>query len=245
VRRFPFARLRPSNKHLSRNNASYGRLIKRFEVLVSPELLRNVAMTGVYLIANPREFGCLPRWLRERKAATMALRQPWWPYAMVDYLDSVLPHHPRVFEYGGGGSSLWLCDRGASVTIVEHEPGWSKKLQEILPPSAEVVLIPPNEHGHIASSAQSGYFDQYVKSVDSHPDGSFDLVIVDGRARVDCVFRAKMKLKIGGYLLLDDSDRARYQAAIDMLSSWPSKTIRGLKAGSPIPASTTVWMRPN
>ena len=42
------------------------------------------------------------------------------------------------------------------------------------------------------------------------PDASLDLVVVDGRARVECARRAMPKVKPGGLLLLDDTSRERY-----------------------------------
>ena len=206
--------------------------------------MRNVATIGTYLIANPGEMVRVPRWLRERKSSMMNLRQPWWPYAMTEFVESVLPPDARVFEYGGGGSSAWLSDHGARLTVIEHHQEWCKELRRALPNNVEVISVSVCDVGEFGSSAEAGYFDDYVKAIDSYPDRSFDLVIVDGRARVESISRAKTKVKQGGHLLLDDSDRPRYSAAIAAMSAWPVKTITGLKPGSPIPATTTIWTRP-
>lgn len=206
--------------------------------------LRNVAITGAFLISNPREFFFVPRWLRERNDSMMELRQPWWPYGMANYVNSILPPEPCVFEYGGGGSSIWLADRGAVLTIIEHDQNWVLQLRRALPRNADVTFIPPQEIGVIGSAAHNAYFDSYVQAIDNYPDESFDLVVIDGRARVDCVTHARSKVKRGGLLLLDDSDRSRYKDAREAMASWYGKTIAGLKPGSPIPATTTVWIRP-
>jgi hypothetical protein len=186
----------------------------------------------------------VPRWLREWKSSMMDLRQPWWPYAMTEFVESVLPPDARVFEYGGGGSSAWLSDHGVRLTVIEHHQEWCEELRRVLPNTVEVISAPACGVGAIGSSAVAGYFDDYVKAIDSYPDRSFDLVIIDGRARVECVARAKAKVKQGGHLLLDDSDRSRYSAAITAMSAWQVKTITGLKPGSPIPATTTIWTKP-
>ena len=48
--------------------------------------------------------------------------------------------------------------------------------------------------------------------------GIFDYISVDGRARMHCLERALPLLKPdGGILLLDNSDRAMYQKAFDMV----------------------------
>ena len=213
--------------------------------MISRIYLRNLAVSCSFLVTHPSEIRRCPRWLRERKSSTFELRQPWWPYRMIDYVGSILPPNPKVFEYGGGGSSIWLCDRGAQLTIVEHHQDWARELRATLPSTVGLSLIPTCERGSIVSSVEDGYFDKYVQAIDSYPDGSFDLIIVDGRARVDCVLRAREKVKPSGYLLLEDSDRGRYEIARQAMSSWPEKSIKGLKAGSPVPAKTSIWARPN
>jgi len=173
----------------------------------------------------------------------MVLRQPWWPYAMTELVESVLPPDARVFEYGGGGSSAWLSDHGAQLTVIEHHQEWCEELRRSLPNDVELISAPACDIGVIGSPAEAGYFDDYVKAIDGYPDRSFDLVIVDGRARVECISRAKTKVKQGGHLLLDDSDRPRYGAAVTAMSAWQATTITGLKPGSPIPATTTIWTK--
>lgn len=204
----------------------------------------NLAETGGLFIANPRELRRIPRWLRERRAGTLELRQPWWPYDMVELVERLLPANSRVFEYGGGGSSLWLSDRGASLTVVEHDLEWSRRLRTALPSEIELIEAPPTATGTVESSHGTGYFDDYVASIDRFPGESFDLVIVDGRARVDCVLAARDKVAKNGFLLLDDSHRPRYMPTRAAMNSWHETTIRGLKVGSGIPGTTTIWKRP-
>lgn len=139
---------------------------------------------------------------------------------------------------------MWLTDRGVTLTVVEHHPDWVKLLREALPDSVELLAVPKADEGTIRSGVESGYFDDYVAVVDRYPDATFDLVIVDGRARVNCAIRALPKVKPGGMLLLDDSDRPRYRRAHDALSGWSQTSIRGLKAGQMWPGTTSVWRRP-
>lgn len=217
---------------------------RRARKMPATRFVSNLATTGSFVLTHPRELRRVPTWLRERKAGTLDLRRPWWPYDMVDFVAEILPANARVFEYGGGGSSIWLSDRGARLTVVEHDMDWSRRLRYVLPSEVELLEAPPTASGTITSSRRTGFFDDYVKAIDGYPDGSFDLVIVDGRARVDCVVRAKSKVRDGGYLLLDDSDRRHYGSAHAEMSSWKEKSISGLKVGSGIPSTTTIWRKP-
>lgn len=202
-----------------------------------------LAMAGV-LAAHPRELARLPRWLRQRRAATMTLRSPWWPYAAAEWVASALPPQSRVFEYGGGGSTLWLEDRGATVAVAEHDDDWHRELAGQLASGTALLFRPPAATGSISSVAAPGYFDDYVAAIDGEPDSSLDLVIVDGRARVECARRAMSKVKPGGLLLLDDSNRARYRSAVERLSGWERHVFTGLKPGGGVPCQTSAWRRP-
>lgn len=63
-------------------------------------------------------------------------------------------------------------------------------------------------------------FEEYVKSIEEYPDESFDLVLVDGRHRSFCIPHAIPKVRPGGYLMLDNSDRRGYRDAISLMSDF-------------------------
>jgi hypothetical protein len=149
-----------------------------------------------------------------------------------------------VFEYGGGGSTLWLEDRGAIITTVEHDESWYRQLTVQLAPGAELLFRPPAASGSVTSVIVPGFFDKYVAAIDEQPDRSLDFVIVDGRSRVACAGRASQKVKPEGLLLIDDTDRERYGPVIEMLRTWERHVFTGLKPGQRFPAQTSVWRCP-
>ena len=61
-------------------------------------------------------------------------------------------------------------------------------------------------------------FTDYVQAADDLA-GSFDLVVVDGRAREACLTRAADRLAPEGLVVVDNVDRARYRAAIAELAA--------------------------
>jgi hypothetical protein len=173
----------------------------------------------------------------------MELRQPWWNYEAADFIRSNLSDGATVWEYGGGASTSWLMDLNASITTIEHDPIWYTTLVS-LSQSTSVRNIPCTEFGTISSEAAEGFFDEYVHSIDACPDESLNLVIIDGRCRVACGQSALPKIEPGGFILLDDSDRHRYNQLIDDLHDWDSFMFRGLKPGSWGVAETTIWRKP-
>mgnify|MGYP002282580474 CR=1 FL=1 len=67
---------------------------------------------------------------------------------------------------------------------------------------------------------------------------SRDLILVDGRARPECLFMSLDKLKSGGLMVLDNSERERYSIVFDHLKDWSSYTTsNGL-------TDTTFWQKP-
>jgi hypothetical protein len=197
-----------------------------------------------FLVQHPWEIRRLPRWFPQRRLSPLSMRVPWWPYDAVAWVAEQLPLGARVFEYGGGGSTLWLEDRGAIVTVVDHDDVWFRHLNEAVMASTRVMHRESSPTGKITSDVDPGFFDGYVAAINSEFDDSLDLVVVDGRARVECVRKAMRKVKPGGLLLLDDTDRRKYTPALVLLAKWERHVFVGLKPGDLFPAQTSVWRRP-
>lgn len=204
---------------------------------VTGDVVRNqavLAWRSLRVLARRPSLGReLPRLLRTRGRGTMALRLPWLPFRLIDELEDVVGPSARVFEYGGGGSTLWFLDRGAEVVTVEHHAGWADALEEQVPPERWTLL---------RRSDADAYAD-YVAAVSAYPDESFDVVLVDGRERVRCAVAAAPKVRPGGLLVLDDSDRDRYAPAGEAIT-WPREQVVGFAPAKPTLAYTTVFRRP-
>ena len=134
----------------------------------------------------------------------IALGLPWWNVAATREVAGFLRARPkaRVFEYGAGASTIWLGRHADSVVSVEHHAEWHQRLTK------EVVRYPNIELRHRELDG-----DAYIGAIDA-ADGPFDLIVVDGRRRTECLARAMPHLARGGIILLDDSGRSRYRGAI-------------------------------
>lgn len=197
-------------------------------------LLQRARTLATALASDPGQFRNLPSWVFSQRKSTLRTRFPWLPYSMVGELESRLAPGARVFEYGGGGSTLWFADRSIDVTTVEHDNEWFVAL------SREVNKLP--NCTLILRSSENEYED-YVDSILAWPDKYFDVIIVDGRERVRCVQRAVEKVRPGGILILDDTYRDRYLPAFEIID-WPVRTFAGLTPSRTTPGRTTVWYRP-
>jgi hypothetical protein len=204
--------------------------------------IQSVALLALALAREPRHIPEVREWWKHHSSPPIG--QPWWPANAIRAVGERLPPGAQVFEYGSGSSTLWLAAQGAIVTSVEHHKGWHDTVAASMPPTVTLLLRQPGLAGSISSGTETGAFDEYVGVITTFPDDSFELVVVDGRARVDCGLRAMVKVAPGGMLLLDDSNRRRYRPLRDALSAWVRADFRGLKPQNVGVAQTTIWTRP-
>nr|WP_281500884.1 class I SAM-dependent methyltransferase [Kordiimonas marina] len=175
---------------------------------------------------------------------------PWWTLTATEAVDAFLKTRPkaRVFEYGSGASTFWLAKRAATVVSVEHDADWYASMQASgLPGHVELLFRAPETAGDVTSafpSGRAGYehmdFRAYVQAIDAQPE-PFDLIIVDGRARVACLEAAKGHLAPGGMIVFDNAGRDRYRRGIET-SGLHVECHRGLTACLPYPDSTCLLM---
>jgi predicted O-methyltransferase YrrM len=153
---------------------------------------------------------------------------PWLTFSSVDFIrDFLRPGSGlRVFEYGSGASTLFWLDHGATVVSVEHDPTWHAQVSRLLPQSGRVdyrLVLPsagPASDKHDPADPElfqsddplyrGMQFRTYVEQIEEFADGTFDIVLIDGRARSSCVAHAASKTRDGGLLVLDNSDRGYY-----------------------------------
>lgn len=209
----------------------------------------------------PTNVRYLPGWLLTLRPGRgpLSARVPWMPYPAIDELDRRLSPDATAFEYGGGGSTLWLAGRIAHLTTVEHYAPWhviiDRELRAMGADNCTLLLREPRLRGadpsqtgadrlDYSSSRAEGSFEEYVKAIDGFADGSLDLVVVDGRCRQACLVHAMAKVRPGGLLVLDDSYRERYRDAMRLPASWSRTDYRGIRPVSLSPSQTTVWVRP-
>jgi hypothetical protein len=193
------------------------------------------------------------RWLRSQtQGFLLNAPSPWLTFDAIDWLSRYLRDGMRVFEYGSGGSTLFWLRRDIWLVSVEHDEGWYRLMVERLSGRAHVdyrVVRPeagvasggdaadPHAYLSMDGNAQGMTFRRYAGSIDEFPERSFDIVLVDGRARPSCIYHAAPKVKLGGVLVLDNADRAYYLAKAGVaLRDFECKEFRG-----PGPCDSLQW----
>jgi predicted O-methyltransferase YrrM len=173
---------------------------------------------------------------------------PWWTYRAIEAVQewlSARSQPARVFEYGSGASTVWLARRTGEVHSVEHHRGFADLMQLELRshPNASVRVVEavPSERP-VVPSQKEGHagldFADYVGAIDDVP-GSFDLVVIDGRAREACLEAAIGRVARDGLIVFDNSRRRRYRTAIAR-SGLHERALRGLTPTLPYPEQTSL-----
>lgn len=151
-----------------------------------------------------------------------------------------------MFEYGSGGSTLFWQRRKAKLVSIEHEPHWYEVVRGRIPYSAGVDyrLIKPEPAKTTVNQPDISDPDQYltddpnfrglhstsyVQQIDAFSDSSFDIVLIDGRARPSCIKHGARKVKLGGLLILDNAERDYYTAKTQgYLKDFSVRVFRGV-----------------
>jgi hypothetical protein len=224
------------------------------------ELARRMKYGGA-ILRMPGQRKHLFRWLRSAgEDYLLDAPSPWMTFDAIEALDAYLRPGMRVFEYGSGGSTLFWAKKGAEVVSIEHDPAWFDAVRERLRsvPGVDYRLVEP-EAGTSGSSADPGdprayvsederyrgkNFRRYVTQIDTFPEGTFDLVSIDGRARPSCVQHAAPRVKHGGLLVLDNAERPYYLAQTrEVLTGFREQTLPGVLPSTRHVSQTNIYTR--
>jgi len=133
---------------------------------------------------------------------------PWWSFGAVRALEPWLRPDHEAFEFGSGGSTLFVGARVRSLTCVEDSEKW-----------AALVTAAARERGLGTITVLHRPFDfwrtrgfgssAYLLALGGR---EYDLIIVDGTEWTDpvrdqCFWRAEDHISPGGVIVVDDSHR--------------------------------------
>jgi hypothetical protein len=149
---------------------------------------------------------------------------PWFTYAAIAFLDKRVDPELRVFEYGAGYSTLWWASRVKAVVACEGDPDWVQRLREMVPSNVTLFHQAVDRDGDYCRAAA-----RYQS----------DVIVIDGRDRVNCAKACLEGLSEGGVIVWDNSDRSRYADGFDFLAA---RGFRRLDFAGPGPVNFTPWM---
>lgn len=175
----------------------------------------------------------LPSWVLDRLLNRTPLERalPWISWPCIEFLEKLDLENRRVFEYGGGGSTLFFLNRGCQVCTVENSAAWADKISASAVEFAsrlELRLVEMPEH---PGAADGELAKQYIELVER--GAPWDLVLVDGvdgnpSVRMACLEAARRCVPARGIVILDDSWRPEYERAPEIMSGFSQTILEGL-----------------
>lgn len=225
---------------MSENNSLYhtAESIAKANSLIKRNITYPKSFSARYL------FYRLARPLLKLNYKTFKLRHPvspWTTQASIKIFEKILDKKMVGFEYGSGNSTLFFTQKINHLTSLEHDPKWhsliSEKLKKHVLKNIDYHLVEQNDpairesvtffrdYGLEEDAFTVLYqYKKYFTFIKRYPDAHFDFIFIDGRARVECALNSIPKLKSGGILVLDNSDRKRYEPIHKVLLSWKKVT---------------------
>jgi len=175
-------------------------------------------------------------WLRSFKENKPVDRNgqdlPWMNYAVIHLLKERLTKNMNLFEYGSGSSTLFFSQLVGFVRSVEYDQSWFQKVTSEMPENVDLLFREKDENG------------LYCRTISESPE-LYDVVLVDGRDRVNCIKHSVKKLKDRGVIILDDSSREEYEQVFVFMrkNRFRNISLEGLKPAGWDIDRTTIFYR--
>jgi len=157
---------------------------------------------------------------------------PWVTYSFIDFIKGRLKKQHAIFEFGSGNSTYFYAKYAGVVVSVEHDKEWYDKIVSTKPENAELVyceLVRDGDYCRVPLKLKE----------------TFDIIIVDGRDRVNCCKQAINALSNHGVIVLDDSERADYAEAVSFLvnNGFKQLSFSGISPGLFYNKATSVFYK--
>jgi tRNA A58 N-methylase Trm61 len=130
---------------------------------------------------------------------------PWFTYPSIHFIKNRLKTTHRVFEFGSGNSTLWFANQVQQVVSLEHDLEWYNRMK------SSFLKFDKIKYHH--EDLETGNYDTRIGEFSN----AFDIIIIDGRKRIECAKNSIQALTSDGVIIWDNSDRDTYQEGYDFL----------------------------
>jgi len=222
-------------------------------------------MWAPFMLRHPQSIRFLPQWIISQRPGTASHEEgiPSIPLEAISWMESFLKKDMKVFEWGSGGSTIFIAQRVRELVSIEHDVKWYDIVSQLIKryeiSNCKLLLKNPqfinNQLGRnevkflpdylaCEKGGQGFYFETYCRAIESYPNEYFDLVFIDGMARQSCITHALKKIKPEGFLMLDDTYKKEYASVEQLLKRWKRKDFFGFKPGNRNRVyQTTIWQK--
>ena len=117
---------------------------------------------------------------------------PMYTYPCYEWLDSIDWTGSKVFEFGTGYSTVWWQNKKVDYYGVEDDGEWYQRIIKLI-------------NGKQLKVKYEIDLKKYMKTIYDY-DFKFDVIVIDGQVRFDCIKPALEKIKDNGMIIYDNSD---------------------------------------
>lgn len=188
------------------------------------------------LIKNPDSYLYSTGWMQSLKELKPIDKSgnpiPWMNIPTIGFMEERLTQDLNLFEFGSGYSTCFFARKVRNVTSVEHDEKWFHIVKSLIPDNVTLIFKEKDNDG------------DYCRTISSTGD-KYDVVIVDGIDRVNCIKHCISALSERAIILLDDSMRDEYKEGIDFVKGKGFNTLNleGLLPMAGVHASATIFYR--
>ena len=203
-------------------------------IIGRPLLLRVIEKAVLNRRSHLHSSGWIRSFQEERPVDCDGNPVPWMNYSITKLLETRLNSHLDLFEYGSGYSTLFFSRLVNHVTSVEYDETWLDILKQHIPHNVTLLSMAADIDG------------EYCRAIRS-AGRRYDVVVIDGRDRVNCMKEGIRSVTDTGVVLLDDSQREYYKEAIEYATQHGFRmlSIEGPKVAAFDIHRTTVFYRDN
>ena len=157
---------------------------------------------------------------------------PWMNYNVISFFKQKLNRQIDMFEFGSGYSSMFFSKYVNTLTSLEYDNNWFNFIKSQLPENADLHLC------HLDKGLE---YSRFLLTLNK----KYNLILIDGADRVNCIKSAIKSLTTNGVIVLDDSQRIEYNEGIEFLEINGFKNIKfeGIKPGSIELYETTIFYK--
>ena len=112
---------------------------------------------------------------------------PMYTYPCYEWLNSIDWNDSKVFEYGTGYSTIWWQNKNVDYHAVEDNKQWHDMIED-----KTNIEYKPGHH-------------KYIESIYKY-DFKFDVIVIDGVVRFNCIKPALERIKDDGIIIFDNTD---------------------------------------
>lgn len=150
----------------------------------------------------------------------MQRNKPWLVTDSILYIEEYLTKitNPKILEFGMGASTIWFSKTfDGELTSVEHNKEWYTTVKSQIENKQTNLIL---KESNISSDPNGELLEKsYSYVIDDFNDNYFDLILIDGRNRVECFLKCDRILKPKGLMILDNSERKEYSKAFEFYSA--------------------------